>query len=64
MDEKKDDAGKVEEPRVTYRVLRKPAVRRPLAEVLKDIDEFRERHAKDRTDGKDVVTLVREERER
>lgn len=64
MSEKGNDSGKVKEPRATYRALRKPAVRRPLPEVLKDIDEFRKRHAKDKTDGKDIVTLVREERER
>lgn len=64
MSKKDDDSGEMKEPRATYRVLRKAAARRPLPEVLSDIDEFRKRHAKDRTNGKDVVTLVREERER
>jgi hypothetical protein len=61
---RKRDDDKVKEPGATYRVLRKPAARRPLADVLKDIDDFRERHAGDTADEKDVVTLVREERER
>jgi hypothetical protein len=64
MGEKDADSGKIKESRATYRVLQKPAVQRPLPEVLKDIDEFRKRHAADGADGKDVVTLVREERER
>jgi len=60
MDEKKDDAGEVREPRVTYRIPRRVRNRKAMREAAKQMDEFRKRHAKDPSDGKDVVTLLRE----
>lgn len=63
MSKKDDGSGKVKEPRVSYRTLRRLGRRRPAAEVMKGLAEVR-KLTKGKAKGKDAVTLVREERDR
>ena len=64
MSKKDNDSGKVEEPRTTYRTSRLTKSRRPVKDIVKDIRRIRKKYAGRGPTGKDVVTLVREERER
>ena len=64
MIKKDDDSGKVREPHATYRVLRRVKDRKAMREAAKRMDEIQKRHANDKTNGKDVVTLLREWRYR
>jgi hypothetical protein len=54
---------RVSESHATYRLLSRVKDRKAMRAAARRMDQFLERHAKDKAD-KDVVTLVREERER
>jgi hypothetical protein len=60
-DAKKPD--RVKESRVVYRVLHTVKDRKAMQEAARRMDEIQRRHANDPAE-KDVVTLLREERER
>ena len=60
MSKQDDGSGEVKEPRTTYRVLRRVRNRKAMREAARKMDELQKRHAKDESDGKDVVTLLRE----
>jgi hypothetical protein len=61
---KKLSAGSVHESQATYSAARWMKARRPVCDVIKRMGDFRKRHAHDKTNGKSVVELVREERNR
>ena len=62
-DKKDKDSGQPKEPRATYRTLRRLSSPKPAQEVLKAFEKI-QKLTKGKAKGKDVVTLVREERER
>ena len=64
MNEKANGGGGVREPRATYHVLRRVKDRKTMREAARRMDEIRKRHANDVGDGKDIVTLLRELRDR
>lgn len=64
MSKKDDGSGKVKETRTPYRVLQRVRNRKAMKEAARRMDAIRERHAHDKGDGKDVVTLLRELRDR
>ena len=64
MTKKDRHAGRVSETRATYRVFRRAKARRPAKQVLRELKALRKQLSGHGTDGKDAVTLVREERER
>ena len=60
MTEPNDDAERVSESQATYGILPRVRDRKAMREAARQMDEFRKRHAEDPSDGKDVVTLLRE----
>jgi len=61
MDEKKDDAGKVEEPRVTYRTRKRTRSRKEREAALAEIRQIRKKYGKPQ-EGWDSVKILRQMR--
>ena len=64
MNKKKEQPDRVAEPLQTYTSAKWMKHRKPDPNVLREMEKFRRRHAHHRTDGKSIVELVREERDR
>jgi hypothetical protein len=64
MADGKSDSNNVFEPRVVYRVGKRTRNLAKMREAARKMDELRQRHADDPSDGKDVVALLRELRDR
>ena len=64
MNEKVNDGGEVKETRATYRLLSARKDSKTMREAARRMDEIRSRHANDGSDGKTVVELLRELRNR
>jgi len=64
VSEKKDNGGEVRETHVTYRLVSTRKDPKTMREAARRMDEIRRRHAKDERDGKTVVELLRELRNR
>jgi len=62
MSKEKKLPDRVNEPRVVYRVLRTVKDRRAMKEAFERMEEIRKRHPR-RPGEKDIVTLLREDRE-
>ncbi len=60
MTKPNDDTDRVRESQMMYKILPRVRNRKAMRKAAKQMDEFRKRHAKDPSDGKDVVTLLRE----
>jgi hypothetical protein len=54
----------VKESHAVYRVKRKHRDRKTMDKAIEFMDQFQKRHENDPRDGKDSVTLIREDRDR